>query len=342
MTLASGYAGLVCDLDGVVYRGPDAIDHAVDALEAVREQGARIVYATNNASRPPEKVAEHLRELGLTCEPGDVVNSSQAGAGIVAQLVEPGATVLAVGGPGVAQALTEAGFEPVTPRQRIEDPQVTGRIAAVLQGYGTDIAWADLAEAAYAVNAGAQWVATNTDLSIPTARGIAPGNGSLVRAVGYAVDVEPKVAGKPHPPLYVAAAERVGEPTERMLAVGDRLDTDIEGAHHAGMESLLVLTGVNGVVDAAAARPELRPTYLAADLRALTADYPPVTGDDGTWTCGDATARVDGDRLVVTGEGLDAARAALPACWAAVDAGTWSEGLPDAARETLAGLDPSR
>lgn len=339
-TLLDDVDGIVCDLDGVVYAGKQAVPHAVAALEAARREGRPIVYATNNASRPPESVAEHLRALGLTCEPQDVVNSSQAGAGLVAERVEAGATVLAVGGPGVAQALRERGFEAVTPQQRIDDPSVAGRISAVLQGYGTDIAWADLAEAAYAIRDGAAWVATNTDLTIPTGRGIAPGNGSLVRAVGYAAGIEPVVAGKPHPPLYQAAADRLGLPADRLLAVGDRLDTDIEGAYRADMRSLLVLTGINGLADAAAAPVEQRPTFVASDLRALQAPMPSIAVEGAEARCGDARARVDDGGLTVEGEGDDAVRAALAACWSAVDGGALPAELSDDVRATLDGLDP--
>lgn len=264
-SLQSGYAAIVCDLDGVVYRGPTAVPHAVDALRA---SPLPVIYATNNASRPPADVAEHLRELGLPCVPEMVATSSQAGARLIADRVPPGSSVLALGGPGVAVALREAGLTAVLP-----DAVGAHQHVAVLQGYGPQVTASHLAEAAYAVQGGAIWVATNTDATLPTDRGVAPGNGSLVAAVRRAVGRDPDlVAGKPSAPLYLMCADRLAVPAGRVLAVGDRLDTDIEGAVAAGMDSLLVLTGVDDLAAALAAPAHRRPTWVAPDLRSLVAD----------------------------------------------------------------------
>ncbi|WP_353953525.1 HAD-IIA family hydrolase [Knoellia sp. S7-12] len=259
MRLVDRYDAIVCDLDGVVYRGDPAVPHAVEALSAA---GIPIQFATNNASRPPRQVADHLRRLGLDITDDSVATSSQAAAWVLTRHLEPGAAVLAIGGEGVAQALRESGFVPVT--------SIDDRPAAVVQGYGPDVSATDLAQAAYAVQRGALWLATNTDHTLPTADGFAPGNGALVLAVGAAVGRGPElVAGKPDEPLYLMCAERLGVAPNRVLAIGDRLETDIEGAHQAGMDSLLVLTGVHGVSDAVAAPPQARPTWMAPDLRAL-------------------------------------------------------------------------
>ena len=263
--LAGRYAAVVCDLDGVVYRGPTAVPHAVEVLGALENP---VLYATNNASRSPDEVATHLRDLGLECTPDAVATSSQAGAWLLTQRLAPGSPVLAVGGAGVATALREAGLRPVLPVDSARD-----RVDAVLQGYGATVTAGDLAEAAYAVEGGATWVATNTDGTLPTDRGVAPGNGSLVAAVERAVGHPPHlVAGKPKPPLYLLCAQRLDLPADRLLAVGDRLDTDIEGAVAAGMDSLLVLTGVDDLRACLEAPPHRRPTWVATDLRALLAD----------------------------------------------------------------------
>lgn len=259
MRLVDRYDALVCDLDGVVYRGDPAVPHAVESLSAA---GIPIQFATNNASRPPRQVADHLRRLGLDITDDSVATSSQAAAWVLARHLDPGAAVLAIGGEGVADALREAGFIPV--RSADDHP------AAVVQGYGPDVSAADLAQAAYAVQRGALWMATNTDHTLPTADGYAPGNGALVLAVGAAVGRGPDlIAGKPDEPLYLMCAERLGVAPNRVLAIGDRLETDIEGAHQAGMDSLLVLTGVHGVSDAVAAPLQARPTWVGRDLRAL-------------------------------------------------------------------------
>ena len=273
--LVSRYAAVVCDLDGVVYRGPTAVPGAVAALSALEVPA---LYATNNASRPPAEVAEHLQRLGLDCEPEAVATASQAGAWVLGDRLGPGSTVLAVGGAGVGLALAEAGFTAVAPG----DASGAGPLAAVVQGYGPHVTATDLAEAAYAVQGGALWVATNTDTTLPTDRGVAPGNGSLVQAVKNAVGREPDVvAGKPQPPLYLLCAQRLGVEASAVLAVGDRLDTDIEGAVAAGIDSLLVLTGVDDLAACLAAPPNRRPTWVAPDLAALHA-VPDEAGSGAT------------------------------------------------------------
>jgi HAD superfamily hydrolase (TIGR01450 family) len=218
-----------------------------------------LAFVTNNASRPPAMVAEHLRELGIEASEHDVVNASQAAARVIADRVPPGSPVLAIGGPGVRTALIDRGFVPVDSA----DPTP----AAVMMGYGPDVGWKDLAEASYAVQAGALFVATNPDTSFPTPRGMAPGNGTLVAAVVAATGCQPIVAGKPYRPLIVESIERVE--STRPLMIGDRLDTDIEAAHNANIDSLLVMTGVTSVRDILLASPQHRPTYIAPDLRGL-------------------------------------------------------------------------
>jgi HAD superfamily hydrolase (TIGR01450 family) len=285
---------LLLDLDGVVYVGSQPVAHAVAGIQAARERGVLTAFVTNNAARPPDVVAEHLRSFGLDVADADVVTSAQAGAREVALRVPPGSPVLAVGGPGVAAALEARGLRPVTDAR--DAP------TAVLMGYGPDVSWRELAEASYAVGEGALFVVTNTDATIPTSRGIAPGNGTLVAAVQTATGVAPVVCGKPFAPLMDESVERIG--ARRPLVVGDRLDTDIQAGHAAGMASLLVLTGVTGVDSLLVAPPEQRPTYLAADLRGLSA---PAGG------------------LVLAGGGgsdpLGELRRACRRAWVALDAG---------------------
>jgi glycerol-1-phosphatase len=301
--LVDGHDALLLDLDGVVYVGPAAVPHAVGAISAARSRGVAAAYVTNNAARPPAVVAEHLRELGLEVAEDDVVTSAQAGAREIAARVPAGSRVLAVGGPGVEAALRARGLDPVS--LAADGP------AAVLMGYGPDVSWRDLAQASYAVGAGALFVATNTDMSIPTDEGIAPGNGTLVGAVSAATGRAPIVAGKPHAPLMRESVDRVG--ARSPLVVGDRLDTDIEAGHVSGIPTLLVLTGVTDVPALLAAAPHRRPTYLAADLRGLLADPRSLALDQR----GDA-----GD------DGLNGLRAGCLRAWVARD-----EGEPDPTTE---------
>ncbi|MBV6702823.1 HAD-IIA family hydrolase [Kitasatospora aureofaciens] len=325
--LTEAYDTALLDLDGVVYAGPHAIEHAVDALAAARMAGMRLAYVTNNASRPPRVVAEHLTELGVPAEPADVINSAQAAARVVAEKVPAGAKVLVVGGPGLEEALAERGL--VAVRSLAEEP------LAVVQGYDPSVGWAHLAEASYAVQRGLPWVASNTDLTVPTARGIAPGNGTLVAAVRAATGVEPEVAGKPLPPMHRETVLRTG--AKRPLVVGDRLDTDIEGAFNGGVDSLLVFTGVTTPVQLLAARAEHRPTYLAADLRGLLTPHPAVTAADGGFRCGGWVARAEDGVLRLDGAGADrwdGLRALCAAAWTALDA----DGEPADGRKALAEL----
>lgn len=263
MSLATTHDVLLLDLDGVVYIGPHAVPGAVEAIERAHRDGLRCVFVTNNAGRTPAIVAEHLRALGIPAQDDDVVTSSQAGASLVAERVPSGSEVLAIGGEGVRAALAERGFVPV---DRLGDAT-----AAVMQGYGASTGWADLAEAAVAVRQGLPWIATNLDLTFPTPRGPAPGNGSLVQAVANAAGRRPDaVAGKPEPALLEEAVRRSG--ARRPLMIGDRLDTDIAGGSRAGIPTLLVLTGIASAADGLAATGEERPTFIGEDLLALWDD----------------------------------------------------------------------
>ncbi|WP_240111146.1 HAD hydrolase-like protein [Streptomyces sp. MUM 203J] len=314
--LSEAYDTALLDLDGVVYAGAGAIPHAVEALEAARG-GMHLAYVTNNALRTPDAVAEHLTELGIPAAAGDVITSAQAVARLVADQVPEGSRVLVIGGEGLRIALRERGLVPVESAD--DDP------AAVVQGYGgPEQPWGRFAEAAYAVARGVPWFASNTDLTIPGARGIGPGNGAAVEVVRIATGgrYEPRVAGKPLPPMHRETVLRTG--ARRPLVVGDRLDTDIEGAFNGGVDSLLVLTGVADPAGLLAAVPEHRPTYVDADLRGLLTGQPEVTGsaEDG-FGCGGWTASVAGGALVLDGDGerMDGLRALCAAAWTQGGAG---------------------
>jgi glycerol 3-phosphatase-2 len=264
---------LLFDLDGVVYVGPHAVPGAVTAIAAASARGVRCCFVTNNASRTPEEVAQHLRDLGVDATAQDVVTSSQAGAGLVAERVDSGA-VLAVGGRGVTEALRERGFEPVS--------TFDSGTVAVMQGYGADVGWRDLAEATYAIRAGLPWIATNLDMTFPTPRGLAPGNGALVGAVAAAVGRRPDaVAGKPEPALLLEAIRRTG--ALRPLMIGDRLDTDIAAGGRLGIETLLVMTGVCDDQELLEAQGDEIPTFASIDLSCIESGTPLPAYEPGTW-----------------------------------------------------------
>lgn len=317
MTDPSPLAGIdlvLADLDGVVYRGPAALPHAIESINRIGD-AARVAYITNNASRTDASVAEHLTELGLTVAPDDVVTSPQAAVNILKQTVDAGSTILVVGGDGLVDEVSKAGF--VVTRSALDAP------AAVIQGFSPEVGWSHLAEAAFALNGDGTtgdlpWIATNTDWTIPQARGTAPGNGTLVSAVHTAVGRLPVVAGKPEVAIFTEALERYGSKTP--LMIGDRLDTDILGANRAGMPSVLVLTGIDGPKQVLAAVEAERPTFIIDDLRGLHEPYPATQTREiqgGTVTVvGTAAVRRVGNVLTVdSGDGIDLLRAGAAAIW---------------------------
>jgi HAD superfamily hydrolase (TIGR01450 family) len=306
--LDTAYDVALLDLDGVVYLGGAAIPGAAEALRKADAAGMRLAYVTNNAFRTPAAIAELLTSFGVPAAKEDVVTSAQAAARLLAERLPAGAPVLVVGGSGLRMAVRERGLRPVS--TAADQPQ------AVVQGYAPDISYSLLAEGGLAVAAGALFVASNGDLTLPSRRGRQPGNGSLIQVIATATGVRPLLAGKPEPPLHRESVLRTG--ARHPLVVGDRLDTDIEGAHRVGADSMLVLTGVTGPADAVLAPPSQRPTYLAEDLAGLLEPHPDVIEADGAFGCGGWTAHLDGDRLELTGDGerIDGLRALCAAAWA--------------------------
>ena len=305
---------VLADLDGVVYKGPAAIPYAVESINAI-DDSVRVAYLTNNASRTDATVAAHLTELGLNTRAEDIVTSPQAAMTLLKDIVPAGSTILVVGGDGLVDEVTKAGF--TVTRSALDAP------AAVVQGFAPDVGWVHLAEAAFALNGEGTtgdlpWVATNTDWTIPQARGTAPGNGTLVSAVHTAVGRLPIVAGKPEVAIYREAMTRFG--TEAALMIGDRLDTDILGANRAGIPSVLVLTGIDQAKQVLGAVPQERPTYILEDLRQLHEPYPETVVLEGPGvtrtTVGSATVRREGGTLTVeSGSGIDLLRAGAAAIW---------------------------
>ena len=305
-SLAQEYDCLLIDLDGTVFRGRQPTEGAVESLDEVN---SRKLFVTNNASRSADEVAAHLRELGFTAAAADVVTSAQSAAHLLAAQLSPDSRVLIVGTEALANEIAAVGLRPV---RRFDDDPV-----AVVQGLSTTIGWPDLAEAALAIRAGALWVAANVDPTLPTERGLVPGNGSLVAALRTATGAEPKVAGKPSPSLMTDAVAR-GD-FRAPLVIGDRLDTDIEGANAAGLPSLMVLTGVNTARDAVYAQPARRPTYIGHDLRSLHQDGKLlVVGRQAGWhvDIGDKAVMVSGNGDD-DGDGLSIVRAVASAVWGA-------------------------
>ncbi len=304
----TAYDAALFDLDGVVYRGPDAVPGAAEGIRGLRDLGIKVGFVTNNAARSPLVVARHLDDLGIPATADDVVTSAQAIAKLMAEALPRGAAVLVTGTDALRAEVRAAGLTPVK--------DAADRPVAVVVGFAPGLTWDDLNEAAYAVQNGAVWYGCNPDRTRPTDRGLAIGLGTMLDALGEVLPGKrPIMAGKPFRPLLDETVRRLG--AQRPIFVGDRLDTDIEGANAVGMDSMLVLSGSHGPEDLLAAEPQRRPTYVAADLRGLL--VAPVADDP------DLVSIVEGHLLptrpVTSADRLSLLWSAAQAAWRAGDAG---------------------
>lgn len=320
--LSQAYRLALLDLDGVVYYGKQPVAHASASIMQAEQLGMTIAYTTNNSSRLQSVVADQLRGFGLHVAPWQVITSSVVAARMVARQVPEHARVLVVGAEHLRDEITKQGLTIV---DSVDDNPV-----AVVQGWYPQMSWEHMAQAAFAVEAGAQYFVTNRDLTIPREQGIAPGCGSMIQAVVNATGVEPVAsAGKPESAMYDEVrmlAARDGEPVvpvAQSLAIGDRLDTDIEAGNRGGYDSLLVLTGVTDERQVLCAQPILRPTYIATDLRGLNESQPAVSAINGTtWQCDQDTASLQENQVVVSNpSSLNALRAACALVWDYMDQG---------------------
>lgn len=318
-TPLTGVDVVLADLDGVVYAGQKAIPYAVESLNRAAETLC-VGYITNNAARTDRSVADHLTELGLEVAATDVVTSPQAAVRLLAGQAPAGSRILVVGGEGLVSEVEKAGF--VVTRSADDSP------AAVVQGFAPEVGWTQLAEASFALHPAADgsqipWIATNTDWTIPVARGIAPGNGTLVSAVHTAVGRLPIVAGKPEVAIFVEAVDRFR--AKQALFIGDRLDTDILGANRAEIPSALVLTGIDRAKQVLAADAKSRPTFILDDLRQLHEPYPETvfSRDGSSASVNGATVRIRGAEVEIVAEGDGAINLLRAAC-----AVIWKSGRP--------------
>jgi HAD superfamily hydrolase (TIGR01457 family) len=255
--LARRYRAVVLDLDGVVYLGDRAVPGAAEALAGVRELGVAVGFVTNNSYRLPEAVAEKLLALGVKAAAEEVFTSAQATVRMLGGSLD-GTRALVVGGPGLRTALQAAGA-------RLLDPDDWREADLVAVGIDPQLTYGRLAAACLAIRAGAAFVGSNPDTTMPTPDGLVPGNGSVLALLETATGVRPRVAGKPEPALFETAAAALGGGP--LLMVGDRSDTDLEGAARLGWDTALVLTGAtlpDGVLDLPAA-----PDHLLGGLGGL-------------------------------------------------------------------------
>jgi 4-nitrophenyl phosphatase len=256
-----GLRGFVLDLDGVIYRGNAVLPGAVETLSGLRAGGIPFLFLTNNSTTTPPLVAERLRGMGIPADAEEVITSSVAAAGALAAEM-PGCRVFVVGEAGIWEALVEVGLRP-TDRH--------GEADAVVVGLDRECTYARMRDAALAIRRGARFVATNTDRTLPTEEGFIPGAGALVGALQIATDVDPRVMGKPSREIFEFALRRLGTEADHTAAVGDRPETDIIGAQHAGMRTIAVLTGAGTADSFAALRPP--PDWVFRDLMEFRLAY---------------------------------------------------------------------
>ncbi|KRG15199.1 TIGR01457 family HAD-type hydrolase [Lederbergia galactosidilytica] len=226
------YEGYLIDLDGTMYRGLEKIEEALQFVEKLKEHGIPYLFVTNNSSKRPEQFAQVLEDFGLATSAEQVFTTSMATANFLHEK-KPGASVYAIGGEGLHSALTEKGF------QLVEE-----KADAVVIGLDREITYEKLAKACLAVRNGAMFISTNGDIALPSERGLLPGNGALTSVISVSTQTEPIFIGKPHSIIVEQALTELGTSKEGTLMVGDNYDTDILAGIQAGLDTLLVHTGV--------------------------------------------------------------------------------------------------
>lgn len=229
------YKGYLIDLDGTMYRGEEQIEEASDFIKALQERNLPYLFVTNNSTRKPEQVADKLLQFDIPAAPQQVFTTSMATANFIYERKQ-NASIYMIGEEGLHDALVEKGFTLVD-----SNPDF------VVVGLDREVTYEKLAKACLAVRNGATFISTNGDIAIPTERGLLPGNGSLTSVITVSTTVNPIFIGKPESIIMEQALKVLGTTKEETLMVGDNYDTDILAGMNAGMDTLLVHTGVTSV-----------------------------------------------------------------------------------------------
>ena len=267
MRLADRFDGFLFDLDGVVWRGEEAIAGASQTVAKLREQGKRVIFLTNNASRSPRQYAVKLMRMLIPTQPVDVVTSGHV---VIEHLrnigLRTGDRVHLCAAPGLAQLLRADGLVPTS--------QTTGVLALVV-AWNPKLTFDDLRRAADVARADVPFIAANNDATYPGELGLLPGSGAILAAVEVASGRRATVVGKPKPEMFRLALERAGSEPSRTLVCGDRPETDVAGARAAGVPAALVLTGVTRESDLAGVTE--RPDWILRDINELLVDQTETT-----------------------------------------------------------------
>ncbi|QWF72251.1 HAD-IIA family hydrolase [Methylomonas paludis] len=256
---------LIIDMDGVLWHGDQAQAGLIEFFAALRQLNLPFVLATNNASLTAAQYVEKLAGMGVTVALPEVLTSGMATALYLSKLYQPEQTrVFVIGGIGARQPLLDLGF---TLTGLYETGPGQGA-DLVVSGLDRELSWDKLATATLNIRAGAKFIGTNGDTTLPTERGVTHGNGAILAALQVASGVSPTIIGKPEPIIYQQALELLGTDMATTIAIGDRLDTDILGAVRTGIRSLLVLSGVSTTADLQ--NIDYAPTWVMADIREVT------------------------------------------------------------------------
>jgi 4-nitrophenyl phosphatase len=261
---------LIIDMDGVLWHGTQAIPGLVEFFETLNELGIRYILATNNASLTPEQYVLKLANMGVTVSQKQILTSGMATALYLSERLNPKETrVFVVGEEGATQPLLELGFT-LTGLYEVDNSDKPEQKGADIVVCGKDetLTWAKLATATLNIRAGASFIGTNADTTLPTEHGITHGNGAILAALEVATGVSPTIIGKPEPIIYQQALALLGISPDETVALGDRLETDILGAVRTGIRSIMVLTGISSEADLQDS--DYQPTWVMADIRAVT------------------------------------------------------------------------
>lgn len=254
----------IFDMDGVLYRGGDPLPGVSELLAAIERRGAGYVLATNNSMASPEQYAARLGQMGLTVGADKIQTSGTATRDYLTQHLPAGAPVYVVGMPGLKEQIHEVGGFAVA-----EPAEGVSNTAAVVCGLDQTFTYDKLKAAFFAIRAGAKFIATNIDSSLPTETGFVPGAGTIVAAIRTGTGVTPTVIGKPSPEVLIQAALELDATPDQSVMIGDRLDTDILAGNRANMLTTMVLTGVSSLADIA--ESEAKPDIVVAGLPELRA-----------------------------------------------------------------------
>lgn len=255
------YTTALLDMDGVLYRGHEPLPGVNELLALFARRNISYACVTNNAMLTPEQYEAKLAKMGITIPAANVITSPIATRRYLETQAPRGTKVFTIGMDGLREALFGDGYFVFEEQQ----PEY------VVVGLDMELSYAKLATATLAIRAGARFIGTNADATLPTERGEYPGAGSLLALLRTATGVEPFVIGKPAPTMLHAAIELLGADAQRTIMIGDRLDTDIEGAKNAGIASALVFTGVT--TPEFLATSSIQPDATYADLLAMAAAW---------------------------------------------------------------------